>query len=363
MMSSLNYSAESNPEDLPISSILQVRSVISTPSSYTQRMQQTPRQFNQIGQGLQGVVFEKFGEASAIKKERPGNDRLPSNLRREYRVHQAVYDTFKQFGPIVDNDVHVPRPHSFVPKPEIQQCWDLASFPEEYQTPGDIVSMERILPMPKVVRKALIARFYPHAEEEELASETIEKVLSDPPNKHALIRTYFGRNDTTFTAANFSLRNFPLCLRHMESLGLDMKRLARSMGQAYAIMHWGAGVDGDDVEFVLGTLLLPVAGGEISPTNLQKREMRYFLLDFGQCQSVDLSKEDYSVYQAFKGAMVLGDNQSFIPHYSKSPALFEAFKEAYMEAGQKILVEKGLEEKFSIEEFMKEYLEYAEDFL
>jgi hypothetical protein len=39
------------------------------------------------------------------------------------------------------------------------------------------------------------------------------------------------------------------------------------------------------------------------------------------------------------------------------------FKTAYMEAGQIILEQKGLETKFSMEDFMAEYEEYAEDFL
>ncbi|KAK3364388.1 hypothetical protein B0T25DRAFT_421328, partial [Lasiosphaeria hispida] len=69
------------------------------------------------------------------------------------------------------------------------------------------------------------------------------------------------------------------------------------------------------------------------------------------------------VYQAFKGAMATGDNQLFIPHHEKSRELYAAFKAGYMGAAQVILKKRGMEHKFSIEDFMAEYEEYAEDFL
>ncbi len=132
------------------------------------------------------------------------------------------------------------------------------------------------------------------------------------------------------------------------------------MGKAFAIMHWGAGVNGDDVEFVLGT---STAQDHDEEAGFQHRSVGFYLLDFGQCDYVDLSKAPEAVYQAFKGTMVTGDNQLFIPHYNKSPKLFAAFREGYIGAGEAILVKKGLETQFSIEDFMKEYEEYAEDFL
>lgn len=61
--------------------------------------------------------------------------------------------------------------------------------------------------------------------------------------------------------------------------------------------------------------------------------------------------------------MVMGDNQSFIPHFSNDPELFAAFKKGYIEAGNVILLDKGLNDIFSVEDFMQQYEEYAEDFL
>lgn len=78
---------------------------------------------------------------------------------------------------------------------------------------------------------------------------------------------------------------------------------------------------------------------------------------------VDLNEEPEHVYQLFKGAMVTGDNQSFIPHYATDPELFAAFKMSYIETGKIILSEKQLSHVFSMEDFFREYAEYAEDFL
>lgn len=111
------------------------------------------------------------------------------------------------------------------------------------------------------------------------------------------------------------------------------------------------------MEFVLGTTL-----AQDDRDDLQQRTTRLFLLDFGQCELVDLSGETNEVYQAFKGAMITGDNQCFIPNV-RNTQLWWHFSGAYIEAAQSIIQHKGLDTKFSASEFLQEYEEYAEDFL
>ncbi|CAM1503609.1 Fc.00g012000.m01.CDS01 [Cosmosporella sp. VM-42] len=158
------------------------------------------------------------------------------------------------------------------------------------------------------------------------------------------------------------LRNFPLSLRSMEEAGVDVEELRTSMGKAYALMHWGACFNGDDVEFVLGTQKVDI------PRHLQAEgsEVEHFvttlyLLDFEQCEAVDLSQDKEIVYQIFKGTMVTGDNKDFIPRLTESTELFETFITAYMETGDTILVKKHLQDKFNTDEFLAEYVEYFED--
>jgi hypothetical protein len=256
------------------------------------------------------------------------------------------------------NDIRVPQLHGIVDEGSTQFWQDnIAKFPEGQRQKGTLVRMERILPLPKVIRKALVVHFYPW-KGGVVDYAKVDAIVAETPNKHCLTRTYLGKDKWAYTES-FSLRNLPLCLESMERLCLDVTGLATSMGKAFAIMHWGAGIDGDDVEFVLGTS--PEQGDEIAAFDSQHRVVQLYLIDFGQCAKVDLSGDVEMVYQKFRGAMVMGDNQYFIPHYRKSPGLWGAFKDGYTEAGRAIVAHRGL--KFDVEEFLKQYEEYAEDFL
>ncbi|KAJ5332217.1 hypothetical protein MYU51_007469 [Penicillium brevicompactum] len=343
------------PDLLILQQSLTLESIVSTTSSFgqlvlTARNQPHLQRINQIGLGLQGAVFEMVGKPSVIKKEKPGNEILSSNLRHEYTLHCRVSAAFDRYQIPTNAEVLVPKPLSLVPK-EDDAFWNelLPRLPHEYRDRGDSMILQRILPLPKSTRRALINSY--------CSSNMTEasKLLAEPENKHCLARVYLGENNGTVNRKS-PLRNFPLYLDNMRDIGIDTIRLASALGNAFAIMHWGAGVNGDDVEFVLGT----TAEG---PTPVfQKRAVGLFLLDFGQCDAVDLAQDREDVYQAFRGAMVTGDNQYFIPRPTQ-PALFAAFKEGYVETGNVILVDKGLDSRFDIEEFMQEYEEYAEDFL
>ncbi|KAJ5566733.1 uncharacterized protein N7459_010115 [Penicillium hispanicum] len=358
---------------MPASTILQrslsLKSVISTTSSFSRRFRSARfrpdlQKINQIGSGLQGAVFEVVGQALVIKKESPGNEALSSNLRHEFTIHCDVSAAFDQYENATHSHVHVPKPHEFISKTQNHTFWDevVPKMPQAYRTRGDVVKMERILPLPKVVRKALITHFY--GRDRNIDTSDIESFLNEPNNKHCLARVYLGQTVGPMNLdTSAPLRNLPLYLGFMEQLGLDTLTLANEMGKAYATLHWGAGVNGDDVEFVLGTSTAEAPRALVKPPDFQHRAVGLYLLDFGQCEAFDLTQDCDVVYQAFKGAMVTGDNQRFIPHYSRSPKLFAAFKKGYIEAGNAILSSKQLNEKFSMEDFMQEYEEYAEDFL
>ncbi|KAL5362153.1 hypothetical protein BJX96DRAFT_176896 [Aspergillus floccosus] len=346
---------------------LSLNSIISTTSSFSRRAQNARsrsnlQEINEIGSGLQGAVFEVVGQPFVIKKEYPGNETLRSNLLREYRSHSDVSAAFERYQSATHNLVHVPKPHRFISTADNDAFWDAVfpRIPQAYRTRGNAVTMDRILPLPKVVRKALITYFC--SREWDLEIDEIETILNTPSNKHCLARVYLGKATGSIDRDNPApLRNFPLHRGFMKELGIDGLMLATEMGKAYATMHWGAAINGDDVEFVLGTSASEVPRALGGPPDLQHRAVGLYLLDFGQCESVDLNQDRDVVYQAFKGAMVTGDNQSFIPHASTSPALLAAFKKGYIEAGNVILRDKRLSDKFSMEDFMQEYEEYAEE--
>lgn len=349
---------------------LSLKSVISTTSSFFGRFQQVRfqphiQQINQIGSGLQGAVFEIVGRTYVFKKETPGNELLSSNLQSEYKIHCDVFDAFELYKTSTQNIVHVPKPQSFIPRyQEEATFWTeiLPKIPKEYRIHEDVVTMERILPLPKVVRKALIAFFC--RREWDLDDTEVECLLNEPENKHCLARVYLGKNEGSLHRENPApLRNLPLYLDWLQEMGIETAILAQEMGKAYATMHWGAAVDGDDVEFVLGTSTIKGPEMPVESANIQHRAIGLYLLDFGQCEAVDLTVDSETVYQAFKGAMVLGDNQLFIPHASTSPQLFAAFRKGYVDAGNVIISARKLKKKFNMDDFMSEYEEYAQDFV
>ncbi|KAF7562978.1 hypothetical protein G7046_g1153 [Stylonectria norvegica] len=347
---------------------LDIRSIISTTSSYAQRTQQAidsapeNQDFVQIGAGLQGTVFEQIGRPFAIKQEAPGNALLSTCLSHEISMHQAVTAAFDKYDNTIGSNVHVPRIQNIIDHTN-DRFWqqNLDRFPAGYRARANLVEMERILPLPKITRQALIAELYLKPSSL-IDIGSLDTILNHGENKHCLVRTYLGKK--AVSTQTFSLRNLPLYSDSMLHYHVNVEQLARSMGKAFALMHWGAGVNGDDVEFVFGTSLAPGHGdgNEDEDEGLQHRAVGLYLLDFGQCESVDLFQDPEVVYQAFKGAMITGDNQLFIPHYRVNPATYTAFKMAYIHASQNILISRNLT-KFNAKEFMTEYEEYAEDFL
>lgn len=360
---------ESVADTVVLQRSLSVNSVISTTSSFARRFQSARfqphlQQITQIGSGLQGAIFEMVGKTYVLKKESPGNDLKSSNLQSEYKTHCDVSAAFELYQNSTQNIVHVPKPQNFILKSHEDAFWTdiLPKMPQEYRKRGNTVIMDRILPLPKIVRKALIT--FLCRREWDLNETEVEYILNNPKNKHCLARIYLGKSNCSIHRDNPApLRNFPLYLDWMEELGLDTVMLSRQMGKAYATIHWGAAVNGDDVEFVLGTSAANETGTLVESADFQHRAIGLYLLDFGQCEAVDLTRDCSAVYQAFKGAMVMGDNQLFIPHASIRPSLFAAFKEGYLDAGKVIISARKLDKRFNVNDFMKEYEEYAEDFV
>ena len=364
---------------------LSTRSVVSTPSSFAQRLQRASsirpelQVIQEIGVGLQGAVFEQVGRELVMKKEKPGNEKLRSNLRNEYQLHEQVEAAFREYHGAAAA-VFVPQLSCYIGVDDADadngDFWTeryLSRFPEPHRQRGDIVEMERILPLPKVVRRALISHFYSSGDHDESREQQrsglIDQILNKPENKHCLVRPYLGKQDHHHSRNinDFSLRNFLLPLKAITELELDAVQLSSAYGAAYATMNWGACINADDVEFVLGSSATSPQGSSSNPPALpslqQKRTIKLFLLDFGQCDAVDLTLEPHVVYHAFKGAMMTGDNQWFIPNCIRNRDLFAHFRRAYIETGTEVLARKELADRFDLEEFMDEYEEYAEDFL
>ncbi|KAI1764538.1 hypothetical protein GGR53DRAFT_530386 [Hypoxylon sp. FL1150] len=352
---SLHYLAATELETLAPGIVLQrsltTKSIVITTSSYSTRYQESSvrveaQKYHEIGAGFQGVVYEQLGNTYVTKKERLTNQGL--TLHDEFIMHRKVWDAFAKYKEYSSN-VRVPQPYYFV----AEGClpfWLLPRMPENDRNLSDIVTMERILPLPKVVRRAMIQKFYP---DKNIACDEhrVTQILGERANKHCLARVYLGVETLATSKESFSLRNFPLTLDLMVELGLDVAHFAAMIGNAYAIMHWAANITGDDVEFVFGT--------STSPSNNNRyRGVHMYLLDFGQCDSVNMKGNKEDVFQALKGSMVLHQNQIYLPHPSRNTELYQAWKSAYLSTSRKIIRREGL--SFDPEEFLYGYEEYLE---
>jgi len=178
-------------------------------------------------------------------------DLLSSESSQTITTHTA---TIHQITP-----VKLPQVFNFHEKPssdhlDNQQWWDThlplfhpcqrsPSFPMPSQT----LFTEHIPPLPLAAREALISLYCPPTHQ--------DSVRQDDINTDCLARVYLGRRRKPHapSPANFALRNYNLHLDQMLDLGLPVvEKFAPAMGEALAWMHWGAGVDAFDVEFVLG---------------------------------------------------------------------------------------------------------------
>ncbi|KAJ3475640.1 hypothetical protein NLG97_g9389 [Lecanicillium saksenae] len=102
----------------------------------------------------------------------------------------------------------------------------------------------------------------------------------------------------------------------------------------------GAGVDVGDVEFVFGTRFISQRGNFVP-----ERQVGLFILDFGRCKVVNLSKRPSKVYGKLRRAMVTARSQMFIPD------MFESTEQ------------RGMDDDFGVGAFLTEYEQYVEEFL
>jgi hypothetical protein len=137
----------------------------------------------------------------------------------------------------------------------------------------------------------------------------------------------------------FILRNVQLHVDQLEAPGLDVKAYAETMAEALAIMHWRAGVDANDVEFVLAPPRLSFSTST-SPTPSFHSDFlgqhTMWILDFDRVKTITIYKA--GVEQA---CAAFYKNDRFCPRPSGREAadvmLWAVFKECFLEASNRFL--------------------------
>ncbi|KAG7005532.1 hypothetical protein G7Y79_00019g047120 [Physcia stellaris] len=329
---------------------ISTRSVISTSSSFAQRYQKAAedeelQKFKPIGAGSCGTVLEWTGTAQVVKLEKRTTMISESlKLWNDYLMHTKILEAFttvskKNF----DCEIRVPRCYAYVNAAD-REWWDNNSdrFPQDLQQPTNGLFTERILPVPAIMRQALIEEFCP---------EHLKGVAKgDPSNKQCLVRLYLGKRLDDQPSRSrpqrfFSLRNFNLTLDNMQKLTIDTSRFISSIAEALAIMHWVAKVDAADVEFVLGSApsfahitstptfeqlqKLPPNSSTHRLHDFTHRTLHVWLLDFNLCKQ--LAMNDVGIQQAVK-AFFANDPYYPRPHSTRAEDrnLWNQFEHRYL---------------------------------
>lgn len=206
-------------------------------------------QLHILGLGTCGSVFSIPGSNMVIKK---GGDvkALWNDFCLTTQVFNAFDHTRNALQDIFPTNTipHCPSARAFFLPGDDEGFWGeyLGRFPASHRRVGAVIEMERIAAVPRPVRDGLVDRYFVEygeydEEEEEEESEA------------CLVRVYLGEKEKDTLRAYDSLLNFPLRLNMMRDLKMDVGQLADEMAIALAVMHWEAGVDAMDVEFVLGS--------------------------------------------------------------------------------------------------------------
>lgn len=116
----------------------------------------------------------------------------------------------------------------FLPSSEEYWSTTLERFPTSHRSTGPVFQVDRILPLPKPIREALISLYFYGSETEQARAKESQE------NKDCLVRLYLGENEDQFQEETFydSLRNFPLRLNMVLDLDLDAFPLSREMAIA-----------------------------------------------------------------------------------------------------------------------------------
>lgn len=365
MEQQLNIPADATPAEV-LMKVLSPESTMTTASSFAlfqERQQGSPVGYRAIGFGQCGLVFEKPGRDYVVKVAKIAYD---DALWSDFKAHFFVFHAFERQQ---HAECRIPRVYSYVPK-ENHSWWELNGpllAHDSLHLPAMALITERILPLPKLARQALINTYCPPA---------LRPAASiNPTNRDCLARIYLGRRRSSNTplAPNFTLRNCNLSVDQMIDLQLPVTLYAAAMGEGLAIIHWAAQVDAYDIEFVLGSqgdatytrdvstvlgltleqvaAMKPHTDIEMMRTiDFKRRTTRMWVLDFNLC-SVWEEIAGWEAPEALIAHLVTAffENDPYYPlpmsELEVDRRLWETFRTEYLRKADQILSAPGKNER------------------
>ncbi|OBZ74383.1 hypothetical protein A0H81_05758 [Grifola frondosa] len=265
-----------------------------------------------LGAGSFATIFVLHGQAVVYKVVR--YPERASELRTEFETlhslnlcyHGSVFTlprAFAYYDPVAKEVT------AFPPTPPVRRVRE----PRTVMKPSSFLRLGLTAPtyvldrahiLPRDISDIVRELYYP-----EWAKNTVDQPM--------LCRLYFGkacRISSFVNPINFPIdatRYMTLFSEEPEML-LPIAEIAQGMGEMLGSIHWVAGFDGRDIEFVMGG---DGYGG-----------VRYYVIDFNQMHH---STSDESCIDALSGAFFAND--PYYPLPRPSDQLYEAFKSAYVD--------------------------------
>ena len=273
-----------------------------------------------------------------------------SNLTAIWNDYDLTNKAFNAFAHVRDllqdafPRIHIPRCPQATAFRMPDDPWGTTNrerLPNSHRQIGAAFEMDRILPIPQPLREALISLYFD--------PDTAHEAKNDEDNKACLIRIYLGQNEHIPKQVYDSLRNFPLWYDMLESLDFNMELVAAEMAIALAVLHWEAGIDGMDLEYILGSArataerrLRRVADPHEEPHSVidelvfTQRSIHLWVLDFDKCKRFEPSIQSVTqnLVPAFLG------NDSYYPRPDIDQDLWVRFGNTYRKASRVILENK-----------------------
>lgn len=176
--------------------------------------------------------------------------------------------------------------------------------------------LPRINPFTVGIRRQIVGKYF--------TAKAKKAALADTENEHCLIRPLLGLNRSDYDQSasalpalhdeETSLRDFPAYFCQLESYLSPhwLRHLVKQIAVSYAVMHWGAGLDGRGVEMLLGMT--------------RSGKANLCLVDFegtGDVASWSRDEIEYRLVPAVHGS------DAYIPRPSVSPEMWELFEDTY----------------------------------
>ena len=197
-----------------------------------------------IGRGTCGTIYTSASHSTVAYNAGRDKDALWNDVQLTARVHGS----FEEAKTAVDDERNVSLPRVPAIKGWMNRIEHTGLLDGGVPAVSHGFGLSLIPTVPRESCQALLSQFDFTASKAE--------VLADPENDFCLIRPYLGltsRVGEAFCRAD-NLWNFPLTLEDFGTfnLGVDVHHLAGEMTGGLTTIHWRAGIDGMDIEFVLG---------------------------------------------------------------------------------------------------------------